>query len=1714
MQNGTENGFQEHLVNLQQHDSYDNTQPAKGPETVDSSHIDDHPDTEIRNFEEQRNGTETPPAKRRKLTGPETAKGQRPISPPWKKIQVEGPSTFLEGGVRKSARTNYVPIDLQPQAEKRKTRGAVQHGKPPVIKSRYGGASASSPAPVTSSSLQISNGHNGRRRTTSTGKPSVIVPSKSPSRPRSIHPEASRPFIDTESPQKPLQKNKIPQQPSSPSTPRTSPSNSQQRRAVARPRSNTTTPHVQPPATNGSQQDDEFSLEEAVEGAHPHPPAKKQKLSLRFTMPAVGVQHPEHVVRRIEVVQGDQRRPKFSSFEDWLDTEGRLGLEGETDAHVTDEEAQREAELRHRISEAAKPGGVLSKEECEYWQPEKYEPPHRLYTHQDRLLAHAKRFQHLMQLEKARHLKAAKECAQHAAAFVRAKRERNLREWQRDQPKTAEEVAQEQYETFKSIYEQLREDIGIKWRMVAEVVENIRLQKWQAEQDRLGREALNEAIEKSRGLLSKRRRRRVSESKGDSESQAEESTVDERSGHSEPADESENEDNMSSNQSESEEDQAVSDDDEGLTQEELRQKYEGIPSAKLDNAPRQINHASMVGADDLETQTNSPKHVPLLKHTEIALEEVDDALMDNSEVSTDMEDDMGSSDGVASENEEAQSSNDQSEDDGALGALGGFLSKREREEIARRQEEELKPTVKPEPIAEEEEEEEPFIEDEGSDDEAEKVSLIPDVGQGPTPSASTSEEPQLNARKGTPQAPSADVSVQVVSGAEGSCQINLATKETEKQQLAAPAALDLQVQDAELPATPVSSHALKTPIPSLFRGTLREYQHYGLDWLAGLYANSTNGILADEMGLGKTIQTIALLAHLAVHHEAWGPHLVVVPTSVMLNWEMEFKKFLPGFKVLAYYGSQEERRRKRAGWMDDDKWNVWITSYTLITQDQQVFKRKAWHYMILDEAHNIKNFQSLRWQTLLTFKTRARLLLTGTPLQNSLTELWSLLYFLMPSDNTGAGIAGFTNLEDFTGWFKKPTEQILEQGRERLDEEARVAVAKLHDILRPYLLRRLKADVEKQMPAKYEHVVYCRLSKRQRYLYDGFMSRAQTRETLASGNAFSIMNALMQLRKVCNHPDLFETRQIVTSFAMPKSAIADFEIKELLVRRRLLQEHTASIVDLNLVNLLPGENEEISALDTIQRQRIGALTSARQLTSQQRRRFDWDTKFDGSSVESTLNYIKNNIRRARYERLSMDSYLTSLRSQRRPLYSHDLMEQLRFGIKTLPHLTTPARRDRLGQLRPQPHQTMLEQRDRYRLADWYTSMSPALSDMVLTLPERSDAFKPIIQKFACVTPAVTATDLAPQSLSHDGVEVVQDAKELCPEDPFHEARMCLSIAFPDKRLLQYDCGKLQKLDTLLRQLQAGGHRALIFTQMTKILDILEQFLNIHGHRYLRLDGATKIEQRQILTDRFNNDKRILAFILSSRSGGIGINLTGADTVIFYDLDWNPAMDKQCQDRAHRIGQTRDVHIYRFVSEHTIEANILRKANQKRLLDDVVIQEGGFTTDYFNNMSIKEIVGDDALNDVDAAANAAMDRVLGNRNRGKVFEAVEDREDIIATKEAEKEIIEDAEDFNEKGTGSGAATPKTTGPSTPRELMPGPQRQPGDVELTTTMEAAQSGLAVPNTGIAEEIEVMPSCDDYMIRFLEWELKDVPVQPPVDKSKKKKKKKGKEGLVRKR
>ncbi|KAF9358765.1 swr1 complex component [Mortierella sp. AD094] len=867
---------------------------------------------------------------------------------------------------------------------------------------------------------------------------------------------------------------------------------------------------------------------------------------------------------------------------------------------------------------------------------------------------------------------------------------------------------------------------------------------------------------------------------------------------------------------------------------------------------------------------------------------------------------------------------------------------------------------------------------------------------------------------------------------------------------------------------------VKTKIPFLLRHQLREYQHVGMDWLASLYSNGLNGILADEMGLGKTMQTIALLAHLACEHGVWGPHLIVVPTSVMLNWEMEFKKWCPGFKIMTYYGSPRERKEKRVGWSRDNSFHVCITSYQLVVQDQSVFRRKAWQYLILDEAHNIKNFRSQRWQTLLNFNSARRLLLTGTPLQNNLMELWSLLYFLMPNGVSQTMPVGFANQKEFQEWFSHPVDRMIE-GNDQQDEDSKAAIARLHTVLRPYLLRRLKADVETQMPAKYEHIVYCRLSKRQRFLYDDFMSRAKTRETLASGNFLSIINCLMQLRKVCNHPDLFEVRPIVTSFAMP-SAISSFEITEFLVRRKMFSEidEARESVNLEFLGLIfTNAEERLSKMDleTYQELDVSPIIQkkAAEFSTPQSKTLTGGNHYqDIRQYASVRRHRQMQATRNRWEQMN---YVNSNRCRAQLVFGSSLLDMVRAPVKDASGCA-----DILDQA-SDPCQ--------------YLNYTDAIANLVIPSEVRFHRDEETIKRFAFVTPAVLVKDYSWSPIhvnpSPSNMEAVcQKATEF-----LHPLSSCLQVQFPDKRLLQFDCGKLQKLDSLLRELKSGGHRALIFTQMTKVLDILEIFLNIHGHRYLRLDGATKVENRQHLTDRFNSDPKILAFILSTRSGGVGINLTGADTVIFYDSDWNPSMDRQCQDRCHRIGQTRDVHIYRFVSEFTIEENMLKKANQKRMLDNVVIQEGEFTTDYFQKMDWRDMLGEEDLAKIGDLGPTQSDggsqgvSTVQGADLEQALAAAEDENDVLAMQQAKHEMEGvDLGDFSEVGTNTAPATPQSS------ITAKGSGKNLKSKMSETGAGGAKVQFAVSIEGAGDEDEdyeviEMGHVDEYMLRFMERE-----------------------------
>ncbi|CAK9140298.1 unnamed protein product [Ilex paraguariensis] len=791
-----------------------------------------------------------------------------------------------------------------------------------------------------------------------------------------------------------------------------------------------------------------------------------------------------------------------------------------------------------------------------------------------------------------------------------------------------------------------------------------------------------------------------------------------------------------------------------------------------------------------------------------------------------------------------------------------------------------------------------------------------------------------------------------------------------------------------------STTKVRTKFPFLLKFSLREYQHIGLDWLVTMYEQRLNGILADEMGLGKTIMTIALLAHLACEKGIWGPHLIVVPTSVMLNWETEFLKWCPAFKILTYFGSAKERKIKRQGWMKPNSFHVCITTYRLVIQDSKVFKRKKWKYLILDEAHLIKNWKSQRWQTLLNFNSKRRILLTGTPLQNDLMELWSLMHFLMPHI--------FQSHQEFKDWFCNPISGMVD-GQEKVNKEV---VDRLHNVLRPFILRRLKRDVEKQLPMKQEHVIYCRLSRRQRNLYEDFIASSDTQATLASANFFGMISVIMQLRKVCNHPDLFEGRPIVSSFDMNG---IDIELSSSVCS--MLTPGPFSVVDLSGLgflfthldfNMASWESDEIQAIAT-----PSSLIEGRaDITSREEIGHVFKNKkkvLETNIFEQIQKALLEDRLRQAKEWAASVAWWNSLRCRKKPLYSTSLRD-----LVTLRH----------------PVDDILCQKGK-TLSYLHSSK---LADLVLSPVERFQKMVGQVESFMfAIPPARAPPPVCWCSKSGNSVFIHPTYKERCTEilsphlTPFRPAIVRRQVYFPDRRLIQFDCGKLQELAILLRRLKSEGHRALIFTQMTKMLDILEAFINLYGYTYMRLDGSTQPEERQTLMQRFNTNPKIFLFILSTRSGGVGINLVGADTVIFYDSDWNPAMDQQAQDRCHRIGQTREVHIYRLISESTIEENILKKANQKRALDDLVIQSGGYNTEFFKKLDPMELFSGHRTIPIknmqkEKSSSNGVEVSVSNADVEAALKYAEDEADYMALKKVEQEEAVENQEFTEEAIG--------------------------------------------------------------------------------------------------
>ncbi|XP_021465448.2 chromodomain-helicase-DNA-binding protein 5 isoform X5 [Oncorhynchus mykiss] len=528
-------------------------------------------------------------------------------------------------------------------------------------------------------------------------------------------------------------------------------------------------------------------------------------------------------------------------------------------------------------------------------------------------------------------------------------------------------------------------------------------------------------------------------------------------------------------------------------------------------------------------------------------------------------------------------------------------------------------------------------------------------------------------------------------------------------------------------------------------GTLHPYQLEGLNWLRFSWAQGTDTILADEMGLGKTVQTIVFLYSLYKEGHSKGPYLVSAPLSTIINWEREFEMWAPDFYVVTYTGDKESRAviRENEFTFEDSavktgrkvfrmkkdtaiKFHVLLTSYELITIDQTILGSINWACLVVDEAHRLKNNQSKFFRILNGYKIYYKLLLTGTPLQNNLEELFHLLNFLTPER--------FNNLEGF-----------LEEFADISKEDQ---IKKLHDLLGPHMLRRLKADVFKNMPSKTELIVRVELSPMQKKYYKFILTRNfEALNSKGGGNQVSLLNIMMDLKKCCNHPYLFPV----------------------------------------------------------------------------------------AAVEAPV------------------------------------------------------------------------------------------------LPNGS----------------------------YDGNQLVKSS------------------------------GKLTLLQKMLKKLKDEGHRVLIFSQMTKMLDLLEDFLEYEGYKYERIDGGITGGLRQEAIDRFNAPgAQQFCFLLSTRAGGLGINLATADTVIIYDSDWNPHNDIQAFSRAHRIGQNKKVMIYRFVTRASVEERITQVAKRKMMLTHLVVRPGlGSKTGSMSKQELDDILkfGTEELfkDEMEAAARAMGSHQKLCKNNGDI-----------------------------------------------------------------------------------------------------------------------------------
>lgn len=666
---------------------------------------------------------------------------------------------------------------------------------------------------------------------------------------------------------------------------------------------------------------------------------------------------------------------------------------------------------------------------------------------------------------------------------------------------------------------------------------------------------------------------------------------------------------------------------------------------------------------------------------------------------------------------------------------------------------------------------------------------------------------------------------------------------------------------------------VSTRQPKLLEGAvMRDYQLDGLEWLVALDLNGANGILADEMGLGKTLQVISLICFLVeMGVGSQAPFIVIGPLSTLHNWVAEFRKFAPKIPVILYHGNKDDRNSLRRQILkkvtvgNAETYPVVVTSFEVPLRDANL-RHINWRYLIIDEGHRLKNHKCLLIKELRRYKSTNRLLLTGTPLQNNMTELWSLLNFILPSI--------VNDMDVFECWFDSSFLQASDANEKIVQaEEKDKVLTTLHKILKPFLLRRVKADVGLNIPPKKEIVVYAQMTPWQNRLYSAVVDK-----TLYS----------LQGRQ----PDLDDPVAIAKNIRLHKKSLLDIDSMENDVDT---SGNTESSV-LGTRNSLKSSVRSSPRLSTTPVKTPSASTRSSQKAS-----LGTPTEERGSLGTPRLNGRRRRsaVKEGDYKLLANGVPLNAIREE--PMFLDDDCSSLDIN------------EDKLLEGLAEPDE------------EFVTEMKVGNPVSVL--------------RQICNHPYLASYPVIP------GTRVLKT----------------------DENVVQRS-GKMQILDALLIRLKKHGHKVLIFSNFTKMLDVIEDYLYLRNYNYTRLDGTRSLSDRQMNIKKFNTEDDVFVFLISTRAGGLGINLVAADTVIIYDSDWNPQADLQAQDRCHRIGQTRPVVVYRFIVRGTVDQHIITRAETKKQLDKLVIQHGKFKNvkkdEQVSLQELKELLESKERNEVD------------------------------------------------------------------------------------------------------------------------------------------------------